>query len=82
MPNHSAKISVRLYVVPGCPLCADARRWLTQHQIEYVELDVATNFGALRSMYRLTKQRYVPVFEAKGRALVRPTDEELAAFLL
>jgi hypothetical protein len=51
-------------------------------KIKYVERDVANNFGALRSMYQLTKQRLVPVFEHEGQALVRPSDEELAAFLL
>ena len=82
MPNDAAEMLVKLYVVPGCPLCAQARLWLTEHDVAYVERDVANNFGALRSMHRLTRQGYVPVFEAKGRALVRPTDEELAAFLL
>jgi len=71
-----------LYVVPDCPLCAHAREWLKEMKIEYVERDVANNFGALRSMYRLTKQRLVPVFELNGHALVRPTDQELANFLL
>ena len=73
---------VTLYVVPECPLCASARLWLKQHGVEYLERDVANDFGALRSMYKLTRQRFVPVFEANGRALVRPTDEELAQFLL
>jgi len=73
---------VTLYVVPECPLCAGARLWLSQHGVEYLERDVANDFGALRSMYKLTRQRFVPVFEANGRAMVRPTDEELAEFLL
>jgi hypothetical protein len=55
---------------------------LKQHGVEYLERDVANDFGALRSMYKLTRQRFVPVFEANGRALVRPTDVELAEFLL
>jgi hypothetical protein len=42
---------------------------------------VANDFGALRAMHRLTRQRLVPVFEAKGRALVRPTEDQLKAFL-
>jgi glutaredoxin len=71
-----------LYVVPNCPLCAGARLWLKQHGVEYLERDVANDFGALRSMYKLTRQRFVPVFEANGRAMVRPTDQELAEFLL
>jgi glutaredoxin len=71
-----------LYVVPDCPLCSHARSWLKQHGIDYVERNVAGDFGALRAMYKLTGQRLVPVFEANGRALVRPTDAELAEFLL
>jgi len=63
-------------------LCAHARAWLEEHEVDYVERDVANNFGALRAMYELTRQRLVPVFEAGGRALVRPSDPELAEFFL
>ncbi|HEX8887858.1 MAG TPA: glutaredoxin family protein [Pyrinomonadaceae bacterium] len=73
---------VTLYVVPSCPLCSHARAWLKEHGIEYTERDVANDFGALRAMHRLTRQRLVPVFEAKGQARVRPTDAELEEFLL
>lgn len=71
-----------LYVVPDCPLCARARAWLDEHNIEYVERDVANDFGALRAMHRLTRQRLVPVFEMSGRTLVRPTENELTELLL
>ena len=71
-----------LYVVPGCPLCAHARDWLQQHGVDYLERNVADDFGALRAMYELTRQRLVPVFESNGKALVRPTDSELAEFVL
>ena len=73
---------VTLYVVPGCPMCSGVRVWLEEHGVAYRERDVANDFGALRSMYRLTRQRYVPVVEAGGRALVRPIDEQLREFLL
>jgi glutaredoxin len=62
---------VTLYVVPDCPLCADARAWLQNHQVAYRERDVANDFGALRAMYELTRQRLVPVLAANGRALVQ-----------
>jgi glutaredoxin 3 len=82
MQDSHKQSNVTLYVVPGCPLCSHARAWLEQHGIAYTERDVANDFGALRAMHRLTRQRLVPVFEAQGRALVRPTDNELAEFLL
>ena len=79
---RDARATVTLYVVPGCPLCAGARTWLDRHAVSYRERDVAHDFGALRAMYRLTRQRFVPVFEAEGRALVRPSDDELSRWLL
>ena len=82
MENLFNKAPVTLYVVPGCPLCARARRWLEEHGIEYAERDVENDFGALRAMYRLTRQGLVPVFEKNGRGLVRPTDRELENLLL
>jgi glutaredoxin len=75
-------MTITLYTVPGCPLCSRARAWLESHAVEYEERDVANDFGAFRRMYKLTKQRLVPVFEAKGRALVRPREEELTELLL
>jgi glutaredoxin len=71
-----------LYVVPGCPLCTDARAWLQEHGVTYRERDVANDFGALRAMYELTRQRFVPVVATNHRALVRPTNAELAELLL
>jgi glutaredoxin len=82
MQDGHKELIVTLYVVPGCPLCSQARAWLKGHGVSYTERDVANDFGALRAMHKLTRQRFVPVFEAHGRALVRPTDEELAEFLL
>ena len=74
--------AVTLYVVPNCPLSANARAWLTRRRISFVERDVQRDFGALRAMYRLTRQNLVPVFARDSRALVRPTDKQLEEFLL
>ena len=73
--------AVTLYVVPHCPLCEGARSWLDANGVAYRERDVANDFGALRSMYRLTRQNLVPVVERGGRALVRPSAAELKDFL-
>jgi hypothetical protein len=55
---------------------------LNEHDVAFLERDIANDFGALRAMYKLTRQRLVPVFEVRARAMVRPSDAELAEFLL
>jgi len=82
MPDTQTAFALTLFVVPNCPLCAHARAWLARHEISFVERDVQQEFGALRAMYRLTRQNLVPVFALGERALVRPTDEQLAEFFL
>ncbi|MEJ7615949.1 MAG: glutaredoxin family protein [Pyrinomonadaceae bacterium] len=82
MKDSPKDTAVTLYVVADCPLCAGAREWLEAHQVSYEERDVTAHFGALRDMYRLTKQRLVPVFERRKEALVRPTATQLTEFLL
>lgn len=79
-PDHPTS-TVTLYVVPNCPLCATTREMLRDSGVAFRERDVANDFGALRAMYRLTRQSLVPVVEADGRALVRPTDAELEGLL-
>ena len=66
-----------LYTVPNCPLCTEARRVLDLHGIEYDDQDVANNFGALRRMYKLTRQELVPVLTFQGNTKVRPTENEI-----
>ena len=82
MDRRDNSEGVTLYVIPGCPLCAHARGWLERHGVPFDERDVAGDYAALRAMYRKTRQGLVPVVERGGRALVRPTGDELASLLL
>jgi glutaredoxin len=82
MKETQTDSAVTLYVVPNCPLCAHARAWLARHEINFVERDVQRDFGALRAMYRLTRQNLVPVFVRGEHALVRPSDKQLAELLI
>ena len=79
--GDTAVAGLTLYFVPNCPLCSSARAWLKEHNVDYVERDVANDFGAFRAMYKLTQQRLVPVFETNGIALVRPSPDELEELL-
>lgn len=74
-------MNVNLYTVPNCPLCEDVRMQLRALGVAYSELDVTSNYSALRAMYRLTRQRLVPVVEANGRAITRPDTNELREFI-
>ncbi len=82
MNDNPERTILTLYVVPNCPLCAEGRAWLQRHNIRYVERDVANDFGALREMYRCTRQNLVPVFAIEDKALVRPSEDELKSLLL
>jgi glutaredoxin len=79
--SDSQTAVITLYVIPDCPLCERLRAELRRRAISFQERDVANNFAALRQMYRLTKQRFVPVIERNGIALVRPDAEELERLL-
>jgi glutaredoxin len=72
---------VTLFVVPHCPLCSEARKWLSEHQVDYAEHNVAADWGALREMYEGTRQRYVPVIKVGDTFLIRPSREELRQLL-
>jgi glutaredoxin 3 len=67
-----------MYVVPDCPICEEVRQWLNEHDVAYDELDVANNFAALRKMFKLTRQKFVPVVVVGNKAIVRPSKEELS----
>jgi glutaredoxin len=79
MSSDATKIT--LFVVPHCPLCTAVRQWLDGHAVDYVQRDVAADWGALRVMYEGTRQRLVPVVQIADKFIVRPSREELARML-
>ncbi len=74
-------MTVTLFVVSGCPLCAEARQWLNTRGIAYGELNVEDDYAALRQMFKLTRQKLVPVFKVEDKVAVRPTERELDELL-
>lgn len=74
-------MTVTMFVVPNCPLCEDMRRILRDNRISFVEQDVTVDYPALRMMFKLSRQRLVPVVEYAGQVLVRPTEEEVLTLL-
>lgn len=70
-----------MFVVPNCPICQAVRDWLDERGIAYDEEDVANSFGALRRMYKLTRQELVPVLVVDGKPYVRPGTAQLNELL-
>lgn len=68
---------VILFVVPGCPLCEEARIWLAKNGIAYGERDVENDYSAMRKMFKLTRQQLVPVLLVEETFKVRPTEQQI-----
>lgn len=75
-------MQITLFVVSGCPLCQEVREWLELHGIEYGERNVERDYSALRQMFKMTRQRLVPVLKVGEHFSVRPTEEEIARLCL
>lgn len=70
-----------LYVKTGCPWCAQAIAFLSEHGIGYREVDVSDNEEAFVAMQQLSGQSKTPVLDWHGKVLADFGLEELKPFL-
>ena len=61
---------VIVFSTPTCPHCRAAKRYLEQHGISYVDVDVSRDAAAARDMVRRTGEQGVPQLEIDGRMVV------------
>ncbi len=61
---------VIVFSTPTCPHCRSAKRYLEQHGISYVDVDVSRDTAAARDMVRRTGEQGVPQLEIDGRMVV------------
>lgn len=61
---------VIVFSTPTCPHCRSAKRYLEQHGIGYVDVDVSRDAAAARDMVRRTGEQGVPQLEIDGRMVV------------
>lgn len=74
MPN------VTIYSTPTCPYCHQAKRYLAEKGVSYIEHDVGSDVQARDEMVRKTGQLGVPVIDVDGKIIVgfnRPKLDEL-----
>jgi len=67
---------VTLYTTPTCPWCQVAKRYLTEHEVGFAEVDVSADRAGLREMVLMTAQHGVPVLRIGEKALVGWNAEE------
>jgi glutaredoxin 3 len=68
--RNSALVRNKLYTSPACPHCPEARAFLVEKGVDFIEFDVTTDFEALRLMLTMTGRTDVPTLIAGYHAVV------------
>jgi len=73
---------VVLYCTSWCPDCRKARKWLAEHQADYVEVDVTSNPKAAAQVRKWANGSLVtPTFDIHGTIVVDWDEEKVARLL-
>ncbi len=67
--------TITIYSTPACKYCNDAKDFFRANNIDYTELDVATNQDARKEMVDLSGQMGVPVIRIGTEDVVVGFDE-------
>lgn len=71
-----------MYCTSWCPDCRKARKWLAEHQIDYVEVDVAANpKGAAQARKWANGNLITPTLDIHGTIVVDWDEEKVAGLL-
>lgn len=61
---------VKVYSTPNCLWCKKAKEWLKEHNIPYIEYDVASDLKARNEMIEKSGQLGVPVIIIDSKVIV------------
>ncbi|RLE39019.1 NrdH-redoxin [Candidatus Woesearchaeota archaeon] len=61
---------VKIYTTPTCPYCEMAKDFLKQQNIEFEEIDVASNQEAAQEMINKSGHMGVPQIEINGKIIL------------
>jgi mycoredoxin len=59
-------MEVIVYSAPWCPDCREAKRFLTQNNVPYKEINIETTPGAADEVVKRTGKRAIPQFVIDG----------------
>jgi len=63
-------VAIKLYSSPTCPYCTVLREFLKRSNIEFEEIDVASNRDAAVEMIAKSGQMGVPVIDIDGTIII------------
>jgi len=59
-------MKVTVYSAPWCPDCRIAKRFLTEHNVPFTDVDIESTPGAAEEVVRRTGKRAIPQFVIDG----------------
>ena len=61
---------INVYSTPTCPYCHKVKEFLTQHKIQFQDIDVSTDRNAAMDMIKKSGQMGVPVTDIDGKIII------------
>ncbi|MFB6285170.1 MAG: glutaredoxin family protein [Candidatus Bipolaricaulia bacterium] len=61
---------VTIYTSPSCTHCHSAKRYLSEHGVDYREVDISRDLQSAQRLIDKTGQTGVPVIEVDGTMIV------------
>jgi len=61
---------VTIYTSPSCTHCNSAKRYLSEHGVDYREVDISRDLQSAQRLIDKTGQTGVPVIEVDGTMIV------------
>jgi len=61
---------VAIYTTPTCPYCKQTKEFFKENDIEFEEIDVATDVEAAQEMIKKSGQMGVPVTVIDGKIII------------
>ena len=63
-------MTIKVYSTPTCPYCTMLKEFLNRNNVEFEEIDVASNSDAAVEMIVKSGQKSVPVLDIDGTIII------------
>ena len=63
-------MTIKIYSTPSCTYCTAAKEFFKDHNLDYTEVDVASNIDERKNMIQISGQMGVPVIEIDDSVIV------------